>query len=42
MVIVAKSHVIAQTVQGRPVERAAAAPFVAEDVFISRRRAARE
>ena len=42
MVIVAKAHMVAQTVEGRPVERGAAAPFVAEDVFVSRLRAARE
>ncbi len=42
MVIVAEAHVIAQTVKGRPVERAAAAPFVAKDVLVSCLRAARE
>ncbi len=40
MVIVAEAHVIAQTVKGRPVEGGAAAPFVAENVFVSRLRAA--
>src|SRR5436309_12113966 len=42
MVIVAKPQMIPQTVQGRPIEGGAAAPFVAEDVFVSRLRAARE
>jgi hypothetical protein len=42
MVIVTKAHAIPQTVEGRPGERGAAAPFVAEDVFVSRLRAARE
>jgi hypothetical protein len=34
--------VIAQTVEGRSVEGGAAVPFVAEEVFVSRQRAACE
>ena len=34
-VIVAEAHMIAQAVEGGAVERGAATPFVAEDMFVS-------